>query len=71
MRTEALEKGYFIIAGIDKNFLHQAVDTAIAMNQDYRTGIPAPVYTEPVSTKVVNIIQSYTSIINKMVWWKT
>lgn len=69
-RPEALDKGDFIIAGIDKNSLLQAVDTAICMNQDGKYGIPVPVYTEDVSTKVVKIIQSYTGIVNKMVWRK-
>ncbi len=69
-RPEALDKGDFIIAGIDKKSLLQAVDTAICMNQDGKYGIPVPVYTEDVSTKVVKIIQSYTGIVNKMVWRK-
>jgi UDP-N-acetylglucosamine 2-epimerase (non-hydrolysing) len=69
-RPEALDKGCFIIAGIDEKSLLQAVDTAIGMNRDGRLGIPIPVYTDPVSSKVVKIIQSYTGIVNKMVWRK-
>lgn len=69
-RPEALDNGDFIIAGIDTKSLLQAVDTAISMNQDGKYGIPVPVYTEDVSTKVVKIIQSYTGIVNKMVWRK-
>lgn len=69
-RPEALDKGCFIIAGIDKTSLLQSVDTAIEMVKDGRYGIPVPVYTEDVSTKVVKIIQSYTGIVNKMVWRK-
>jgi UDP-N-acetylglucosamine 2-epimerase (non-hydrolysing) len=67
-RPEALDKGCFIIAGIDEHSLLQTVDTAIEMNRDGRLGIPVPVYTEPVCTKVVKIIQSYTGIVDKMVW---
>lgn len=69
-RPEALDKGCFIIAGIDEKSLLQAVATAIEMNRDGRLGIPVPVYTEIVSTKVVKIIQSYTGIVDKMVWRK-
>ncbi|MCK9155943.1 MAG: UDP-N-acetylglucosamine 2-epimerase (non-hydrolyzing) [Paludibacteraceae bacterium] len=69
-RPEALDKGCFIIAGIDTKSLLQAVDTAIEMNSDGGYGIPVPVYTENVSTKVVKIIQSYTGIIDRMVWRK-
>ncbi len=69
-RPEALDKGCFIIAGIDTKSLLQAVDTAIEMNSDGRYGIPVPVYTENVSTKVVKIIQSYTGIVDRMVWRK-
>lgn len=69
-RPEALDKGCFIIAGIDEKSLLQAVDTAIAMNKDGKLGIPVPVYTEEVSTKIVKIIQSYTGIVDKMVWRK-
>lgn len=69
-RPEAMDKGCFIIAGIDTKSLLQAVETAIDMVKDGRYGIPVPVYTEDVSTKVVKIIQSYTGIVNRMVWRK-
>lgn len=70
-RPEALDKGDFIIAGIDENSLLQAVDTAVEMNKNIDIGIPVPDYTEEnVSTKVVKIIQSYTGIVNRMVWRK-
>jgi len=69
-RPEALDKGDFIIAGIDEKSLLQAVETAVEMNKDGKIGIPVPVYTEDVSMKVVKIIQSYSEIVNKMVWRK-
>jgi len=70
-RPEALDKGCFIIAGIDEHSLLQAVDTAVSLNRDGQHGIPVPDYVEEnVSTKVVKIIQSYTGIVNKMVWRK-
>ena len=70
-RPEALDKGCFFIAGIDTNSLLQAVDCAVEMNQNGDHGIPVPDYVdENVSTKVVKIIQSYTGIVNKMVWRK-
>ncbi len=70
-RPEALDKGCFIIAGIDSGSLLQAVDTAVSLNRDGFDGIPVPDYVdENVSTKVVKIIQSYTGIVNKMVWRK-
>lgn len=70
-RPEALDKGCFVLAGIDGKSLLQAVDTAIAMDNAYDEGIPVPDYTdENVSTKVVKIIQSYTGVVNKMVWRK-
>lgn len=70
-RPEALDKGCFIIAGIDEKSLLQAVETAVAMNRNGDTGIPVPDYTdENVSTKVVKIIQSYVGVVNKMVWRK-
>lgn len=70
-RPEALDKGNFIIAGITTEQVLQAVDTAVAMNSAGDYGIPVPYYTEEnVSTKVVKIIQSYTGIVNKMVWRK-
>lgn len=70
-RPEAIDKACFIIAGIDENSLLQAVDTAVELNRNGDHGIPVPDYTdENVSTKVVKIIQSYTGIVNKMVWRK-
>jgi len=70
-RPEALDKACFILAGIDEKSLLQAVDTAVSMNNDGDHGIPVPVYVEEnVSTKVVKIIQSYTGIVDKMVWRK-
>ena len=70
-RPEALDKGCFILAGIDEKSLLQAVDTAVTMNQNGDHGIPVPDYVEEnVSTKVVKIIQSYTGVVNKMVWRK-
>lgn len=70
-RPEALDKGIFILAGIDENSLLSAVDTAVEMNKNEDTGIPVPNYIdENVSTKVVKIIQSYTGVVNKMVWRK-
>ena len=71
-RPEALDKACFILAGIDTTSLLQAVDTAITMNQNGDYGIPVPDYVEEnVSTKVVKIIQSYTGVVNKMVWRKS
>ena len=70
-RPEALDKACFILAGIDEGSLLQAVDTAVEMNRRGDYGLPVPAYTdENVSTKVVKIIQSYTGIVNKMVWRK-
>ena len=70
-RPEALDKACFILAGIDKGHLLQAVDTAVQMNLDGDFGIPVPDYVEEnVSTKVVKIIQSYTGVVDKMVWRK-
>ena len=70
-RPEALDKGCFILAGIDEKNLLQAVDTAVQMNRDGDLGIPVPDYVEEnVSTKVVKIIQSYTGVVDKMVWRK-
>jgi UDP-N-acetylglucosamine 2-epimerase len=70
-RPEALDKGCFIIAGIDEKSLLQSVETAVEMNKHGDYGTPVPDYIEEnVSTKVVKIIQSYTGIINKMVWRK-
>ena len=70
-RPEALDKACFILAGIDEHSLLQAVDTAVSMNENSDYGIPVPTYVEEnVSTKVVKIIQSYTGVVNKMVWRK-
>ena len=70
-RPEALDKGDFILAGIDEKSLLQAVDTAVELNKNNDLGIPVPDYVdENVSTKVVKIIQSYTGVVNKMVWRK-
>lgn len=70
-RPEALDKGCFVIAGISEQSLLQAVDTAVFMQQNADFGIPVSDYVdENVSTKVVKIIQSYTNIVNKMVWRK-
>lgn len=70
-RPEALDKGVFILAGITTEQVLQAVDTAVSMNRNGDFGLPVPDYTdENVSTKVVKLIQSYTGVINKMVWRK-
>lgn len=70
-RPEALDKGSFVLAGIDERSLLQAVETAVEMNKDNDLGIPVPDYVEEnVSTKVVKLIQSYTGVVNKMVWKK-
>ena len=71
-RPESLDKAGFTLAGIDENSLLQAVNTAIALNNDGDFGTPVPNYTdENVSTKVVKLIQSYTGVVNKMVWRKS
>ena len=71
-RPEALDKGCFILAGIDKASLLQAVDTAVEMNRNGDNGVPVPDYMDRnVSTKVVKLIQSYTGIVNKIVWRKS
>ena len=70
-RPEALDKGCFILAGIDERSLLQAVDTAVSMNMNGDNGVPVPDYVEEnVSSKVVKIIQSYTGVVDKMVWRK-
>ena len=70
-RPESLDKAGFIIAGIDEKSLLQAVDTAVDLVKCGDYGSPVPNYTdEDVSTKVIKIIQSYTGIVNKMVWRK-
>lgn len=70
-RPEALDKACFILAGIDEKSLLQAITTAVDMTENADHGIPVPVYVEEnVSTKVVKIIQSYTGVVDKMVWRK-
>ena len=70
-RPEALDKACFILSGIDEKGLLQAVDVAVEMNRNHDLGIPVPDYVdENVSEKVVKIIQSYTGVVNKMVWRK-
>lgn len=70
-RPEALDKACFILAGIDEKNLLQAVDTAVELNRNGEYGIPVPDYLdENVSTKVVKIIQSYTGVVDRMVWRK-
>ena len=70
-RPEALDKGCFVLAGIDEKSLLQAVDTAVELNANGDYGIPVPDYVEEnVSTKVVKLIQSYVGVVNKMVWRK-
>ncbi len=70
-RPEALDKGDFILAGIDEHSLLQAVDVAVEMNRNGHLGLPVPNYTDTnVSTKIVKLIQSYIGVVNKMVWRK-
>lgn len=70
-RPEALDKGNFILAGITGEQVLQAVDVAVEMNKNGDLGLPVPNYTdENVSVKVVKLIQSYTGVVNKMVWRK-
>lgn len=69
-RPEALDKGCFVLAGINNNGVEQAVELAVNMNLNHDNGIPVPCYMEDVSNKVVKIIQSYTGVVNKMVWRK-
>jgi len=70
-RPEALDKGCFVLSGIDTKGLLQSVDTAVELIKDAKPGIPVPDYVdENVSTKVVRIIQSYVGVVNKMVWRK-
>lgn len=70
-RPEALDKGDFILAGIDEKSLLQAVDVAVEMNRKGHLGLPVPNYVdENVSDKIVKLIQSYTGVVNKMVWRK-
>ncbi|MBO5859901.1 MAG: UDP-N-acetylglucosamine 2-epimerase, partial [Clostridia bacterium] len=70
-RPEALDKGCFVLAGIDENGLLQAVETAVELTADEKSALPVPDYTDKnVSDKIVRLIQSYTGIVNKMVWRK-
>ena len=70
-RPEALDKGCFVLSGIDTKGLLQSVDVAVSLIRDGLPGIPVPDYVdENVSTKVVRIIQSYVGVVNKMVWRK-
>ena len=70
-RPEALDKACFVLAGIDEKNLLQAVETAVELTKEGHHGIPVPDYVEEnVSTKVVKIIQSYTGVVDKMVWRK-
>ena len=69
-RPEALDKACFILAGISNNGVEQGVELAVEMTENQDLGIPVPCYVEDVSNKVVKIIQSYTGIVNKMVWRK-
>lgn len=70
-RPEALDKACFVLAGIDEKGLVNAVECAVSMNENGDYGIPVPDYVEEnVSTKVVKLIQSYTGVVDKMVWRK-
>ena len=69
-RPEALDKGCFVLSGIDTRGLLQSVELAVRMTADGYSGIPVPDYADDVSGKVVRIIQSYVGVVNKMVWRK-
>lgn len=69
-RPEALDKGCFVLSGIDTKGLLQSVELAVDLNNDGNYGIPVPSYTDSISTKVIKIIQSYVGVVNKMVWRK-
>ncbi|WP_455585706.1 non-hydrolyzing UDP-N-acetylglucosamine 2-epimerase [Bacteroides sp.] len=69
-RPEALDKGCFVLSGIDTKGLLQSVELAVDLDTDANYGIPVPDYTDSISTKVVKIIQSYVGVVNKMVWRK-
>ena len=70
-RPESLDKAGFVLAGIDEKSLLQAVETAVSLYGDGDFGLPVPDYVEEnVSTKIVKIIQSYTGIVDRMVWRK-
>ena len=69
-RPEALDKGNFVLAGISEKEVLQAVDLAVSMQNNNDIGLDVPNYVEDVANKVVKLIQSYTTIVNKMVWRK-
>ena len=69
-RPEALDKGCFVLAGIDEKNLLQAVEVAVDTNSNNHLGIPVPDYNDDISTKVIKLIQSYVGVVNKMVWRK-
>ena len=69
-RPEALDKGNFVLAGITENEVLQAVDLAVSMQESGDKGLDVPNYVDDVSNKVVKLIQSYTTVVNKMVWRK-
>ncbi len=69
-RPEALDKGNFVLAGITENEVLQAVDLAVSMQESGDRGLDVPNYVDDVSNKVVKLIQSYTTVVNKMVWRK-
>ena len=69
-RPEALDKGCFVLSGIDTRGLLQSVELAVRMTADGYSGIPVPDYADDVSGKVIRIIQSYVGVVNKMVWRK-
>ena len=69
-RPEALDKGCFVLSGIDTKGLLQSVELAVRMTADGYSGIPVPDYADDVSGKVIRIIQSYVGVVNKMVWRK-
>ena len=69
-RPEALDKGNFVLAGITEKEVLQAVDVAVSMQENNDLGLDVPNYVEDVSNKVVKLIQSYTGIVNKVVWKK-
>ena len=71
-RPEALDKGCFVLAGIDEKGLLQAVETAVELAEDENSALPVPDYADKnVSDKIVRLIQSYTGVVNKMVWRKS
>ena len=71
MNDDRIDKGNFVLAGITEKEVLQAVDLAVSMQLDGAVGLDVPNYVEDVSNKVVKLIQSYTTIVNKMVWRKS